>query len=69
MDWNRSAQEVASYKRATEAAAKYGISSVQVCYFEYKNFRYDKLEDAIAQAERDHPPLSHFDGLYTQPKL
>jgi hypothetical protein len=32
--------------------AKYGISRVPTAYYLFKDYRYTKLEDAIAQAER-----------------
>jgi hypothetical protein len=37
---------------AAEMTAR-GISCVPVDYFHYKSFRYTRLEDAIAQANRD----------------
>jgi hypothetical protein len=36
-----------------EEMEKYEISYVPVDYFHYKNFRYTKLTDALAQAKRD----------------
>jgi hypothetical protein len=34
---------------------KYGITRVPVDYFHYKEYRYTNLDDAIAQAKRQHP--------------
>jgi hypothetical protein len=31
---------------------KYGISRVPTAYYQFKDYRYAKLEDAIAQAQR-----------------
>jgi hypothetical protein len=38
--------------RAAEMIAR-GITCVPVDYFHYQSFRYTRLEDAIAQADRD----------------
>jgi hypothetical protein len=38
--------------RAAEIIAR-GITCVPVDYFHYQSFRYTRLEDAIAQADRD----------------
>lgn len=35
--------------------AKYGIARVSIDVFFYKEYRYTNLEDAIAQAKRQHP--------------
>jgi hypothetical protein len=35
--------------------AKYGIIRVSIDYFHYKEYRYTSLDDAIAQAKRQHP--------------
>jgi hypothetical protein len=40
---------------ATEEMAKYGITRVPIDYFHYKGYRYTSLDDAIAQAKREHP--------------
>ena len=40
---------------ATEEMAKYGITRVPIDYFHYKAYRYTSLDDAIAQAKREHP--------------
>lgn len=34
---------------------KYGITRRSVDYFDYRDFRYTSLTDAVAQARRDHP--------------
>ena len=34
--------------------AKYGITRVPIDYFHYKGYRYTNLDDAIAQAKREH---------------
>ena len=39
---------------AAEAMAKYGITRVPTDYFHYKEYRYTSLNDAIAQAKRQH---------------
>jgi hypothetical protein len=39
---------------ATEEMAKYGITRVPIDYFHYKEYRYTNLDDAIAQAKREH---------------
>lgn len=36
-----------------QAMARFGITRVSVDYFHYGNFRYSKLADAIAQAQRE----------------
>ena len=38
-----------------EAMAKQGITRVPTDYFHYKEYRYARLDDAIAQAKRQHP--------------
>ena len=38
-----------------EDMVKYGITRVPTDYFYYKGFRYTNLNDAIAQAKRQHP--------------
>jgi hypothetical protein len=40
-----------------EAMAKYGITRVPTDYFHYKEYRYTSLDDAIAQAKRQHPAV------------
>jgi hypothetical protein len=42
---------------ATEEMAKYGITRVPIDYFHYKGYRYTNLDDAIAQAKREHTTL------------
>jgi acetyl-CoA acetyltransferase len=42
---------------AAEAMAKYGITRVPTDYFHYKEHRYTSLDDAIAQAKRQHPSV------------
>ena len=37
-----------------EQMAKYGITRVPKDYFLYKGYRYTNLDDAIAQAKRQH---------------
>jgi hypothetical protein len=39
---------------AAEEMAKYGITRVPIDYFHYKGYRYTNLDDAIAQAKREH---------------
>ena len=41
---------------AAEDMAKYGITRVPVDYFHFGGFRYTNLEDAVAEAKRQHPP-------------
>ena len=38
----------------TEQMVKYGITRVPTDYFLYKEYRYTNLDDAIAQAKRQH---------------
>jgi hypothetical protein len=40
---------------AAEEMAKHGITRVPVDHFQYGEFRYTNLEDAVAQAKRQHP--------------
>jgi hypothetical protein len=40
-----------------EDMAKYGITRVPTDYFYYKEYRYTSLDDAIAQARRQHPAV------------
>ena len=42
---------------AAEEMAKYGITRVPTDYFHYKEYRYTNLDDAIAQAKRQHPAV------------
>lgn len=44
-----------------EEMAKYGIIRTQVDYFHCGNYRYTNLEDAIAQAKRNHEMLKTTD--------
>lgn len=37
--------------------AKYGITREPADRFRYKEYRYSRLSDAVAQARRDAPPL------------
>ena len=37
---------------ADEEMAKYGITRVSIDYFHFKEYRYTRLDDAIAQAKR-----------------
>lgn len=39
----------------TEEMALFGITSHPVVYFHYKEYRYTRLEDALAQARRTAP--------------
>jgi len=39
-----------------ELMVRYGITRVPADQFHYKNYRYSRLGDAIAQAKRDAPP-------------
>lgn len=41
---------------ADEQMALYGITRVPADQYLYKDYRYSKLGDAIAQAKRDKPP-------------
>jgi hypothetical protein len=41
----------------TEDMVKYGITRVPTDYFYYKEYRYTNLDDAIAQAKRQHPAV------------
>lgn len=41
---------------AAEQMALYGITRVPADQYRYKDYRYSKLSDAIAQAKRDKPP-------------
>ena len=40
-----------------EEMVKYGITRVPTDYFYYKEYRYTSLDDAIAQARRQHPAV------------
>jgi hypothetical protein len=42
---------------AAEEMAKYCITRVPTDYFYYKEYRYTSLDDAIAQAKRQHPAV------------
>jgi hypothetical protein len=42
---------------AAEEMAKYGITRVPTDYFHYKEYRYTDLDDAVAQAKRQHPAV------------
>ena len=42
---------------AAEDMAKYGITAVPTFYFYYREYRYTSLDDAIAQAKRQHPAV------------
>jgi hypothetical protein len=42
---------------AAEEMAKYGITRVPTDHFYYKEYRYTSLDDAIAQAKRQHPAV------------
>jgi hypothetical protein len=42
---------------AVEEMTKYGITRVPTDYFHYKGYRYTSLDDAIAQAKRQHPAV------------
>ena len=48
---NRLSTQIGSAQ--VEEMKKYQISYNPVDYFHYKNFRYTKLTDALAQAKRD----------------
>jgi hypothetical protein len=37
-----------------EVMLKYGITCVPTARFHYKSFRFSRLSDALAHAERDH---------------
>jgi hypothetical protein len=58
----RQQQEQEGRRRAKERPAaeadieRYGIARVPVDYFDTGGYRYTKLEDAVAQARRDHFP-------------
>lgn len=41
---------------AAEQMAHYGITRVPADQYHYKDYRYSKLSDAIAQARRDERP-------------
>jgi hypothetical protein len=43
--------------KAAEDMAKYGITRVSTDYFYYKEYRYTSVDDAIAQAKRQHPAV------------
>ena len=40
-----------------EDMVKYGTTRVPTDYFHYKEYRYTSLDDAIAQAKRQHPAV------------
>jgi endonuclease YncB( thermonuclease family) len=40
-----------------EELVKYGIMRVPTDYFYYKEYRYTSLDDALAQAKRQHPAV------------
>lgn len=42
---------------AATQMAKYGITREPADQFRYKEYRYSRLSDAVAQAKRDAPPL------------
>lgn len=42
-------------RRDTEEMAHFGITSHPVVYFHYKEYRYTRLEDALAEARRTTP--------------
>ena len=42
---------------ANEVMLAYGIARVPVDYFHYREYRYTRLTDAIAQAKRDKKRL------------
>jgi hypothetical protein len=42
---------------AAEQMALYGITRVPADQYRYKEYRYSKLSDAIAQAKRNKRPL------------
>lgn len=41
---------------AAEQMAHYEITRIRVDHYRYKDYRYSKLSDAIAQARRDQKP-------------
>jgi hypothetical protein len=43
----------ANHLEALEEMARYGITRVPIGYFHYKEYRYNNLADAVAQAKRD----------------
>jgi hypothetical protein len=49
-----SGERLAIKQDAAEQMAKYGITRVPKDYFLYKEYRYTNLDDAIAQAKRQH---------------
>jgi hypothetical protein len=51
-------QTVQTEAEAAELMARYGITRVPADQFHYRSWRYSKLSDAVAQAERDGLPTS-----------
>jgi hypothetical protein len=47
---------------ASEQMAKYGITRVPTDYFHYEEYRYTSLDDAIAQAKRQHRRYHRMDA-------
>jgi hypothetical protein len=43
-------------QNSQDEMAKYGITRVPGDYYHYKQYRYTRLNDAIAQAERELAP-------------
>ena len=50
---------------AAEQMAHYGITRVPADQYRYKDYRYSKLSDAIAQAKRDEQSTSSPPGHQT----
>ena len=55
-----------------EDMARFGITSHPVTYFHYKEYRYTRLEDALAQARRtgpDAPPDGRIGGHFAKENM
>ncbi len=53
MDMRRPVITEPDSAEAVEQMARYGITRVQTDQFHYKDYRYSRLNDALAQAKRD----------------
>ena len=53
MTWAKHREESPTIGQDTaEEMAKYGITRIPIDYFYYKEYRYTRLDDAIAEAKR-----------------
>lgn len=61
-----SGDDVEAERRAEEEMARFGITRVPVTYFHFGNFKYTRLEDALAQARRATPGMPPDDRAATR---